>query len=97
MTSQYGQMVGANAVLVSVLLAVEIVLDVAAYFVRDRENATAHLDSAHRVVCVGDSHTYGALVAAAASYPAQLQQLLDAKEPNRFDVINLGVRASIAP
>lgn len=43
------------------------------------------------ILCVGDSHTFGAPLPAEESYPAQLQALLDAQEPGRFRVVNLGV------
>lgn len=45
-----------------------------------------------RVACVGDSITYGFGLADRAheSYPAQLQVLLDAKEPGKYEVRNFG-------
>jgi hypothetical protein len=44
------------------------------------------------VLCVGDSHTYGAPLPREQSYPAQLQQALDAQFSSpRFAVVNLGV------
>lgn len=47
----------------------------------------------HRVVCLGDSFTFGAGVAAAQTYPAALAARLDALAPERFEVINFGVKA----
>ena len=44
-----------------------------------------------RILAVGDSHTYGAAIAAEQSYPAQLQRFLDERAPARFSVINLGI------
>ena len=44
------------------------------------------------VLCVGDSHTYGAPLPEAESYPSQLQARLKATYPDKtFSVINLGV------
>ncbi len=45
-----------------------------------------------RVACIGDSITYGYGLAdrARESYPAQLQKLLDAESPNRYEVRNFG-------
>jgi lysophospholipase L1-like esterase len=42
------------------------------------------------VLCLGDSHTYGAGVTAAEAYPAQLEALLRARG-YRVNVVNLGV------
>jgi hypothetical protein len=44
------------------------------------------------ILCVGDSHTYGAPLPREQSYPAQLQRVLDEGFSSpRFEVINLGV------
>lgn len=43
---------------------------------------------AARILCVGDSFTYG--VGARVSYPVSLQGLLDAAHPGRYHVINRG-------
>ena len=45
-----------------------------------------------RVACIGDSITFGYGIAnrAVDSYPAQLQKLLDAKEPGAYEVRNFG-------
>lgn len=45
-----------------------------------------------KVACIGDSITYGYGIADRAndSYPAQLQKLLDAKEPGKYEVRNFG-------
>ncbi len=43
------------------------------------------------ILCVGDSHTYGAPLPEADAYPAQLQRMLDERLPQwSFEVINLG-------
>ncbi|MDX2168155.1 MAG: SGNH/GDSL hydrolase family protein [Deltaproteobacteria bacterium] len=44
-----------------------------------------------RVVCLGDSSTFGMNVEADDSYPRRLAALLDERHPGRFEVINLGV------
>jgi lysophospholipase L1-like esterase len=43
------------------------------------------------VLCVGDSHTFGAGVPEADTYPARLQAELDALEPGAYAVANHGV------
>jgi len=53
--------------------------------------APAH-PGVYRVLCVGDSITYGFNVDAADTYPRQLEALLAARHPGRrFEVINAGV------
>ncbi len=46
-----------------------------------------------KIACVGDSITYGFKIAERGtnSYPAQLQQLLDKKKPDKWEVRNFGV------
>lgn len=44
-----------------------------------------------RIVCVGDSHTFGVGAEPGNSYPAQLQRLLDKEAPNKYRVYNCGV------
>jgi lysophospholipase L1-like esterase len=44
-----------------------------------------------RVVCLGDSSTFGMNVEAADAYPQVLAELLEARMPGRFQVLNLGV------
>lgn len=44
-----------------------------------------------RIVCLGDSSTFGMNVEAADAYPGVLSELLEAIEPGRFEVLNLGV------
>ncbi len=43
------------------------------------------------ILCVGDSHTYGAPLVAEESYPSQLQDRLDAYSQGAYRVINLGI------
>ena len=44
-----------------------------------------------RVICLGDSSTFGMNVEAADAYPEVLAELLEARMPGRFQVLNLGV------
>jgi len=46
-----------------------------------------------RIICIGDSSTegVGSSDAKQYSYPSQLQRLLDAAAPGRFEVVNLGL------
>lgn len=44
-----------------------------------------------RLLCVGDSNTFGAGLAASESYPSKLQALLDADFGDSIEVVNLGV------
>src|SRR5262245_40641840 len=45
-----------------------------------------------RIICIGDSRTkgIGSSDARLYSYPSQLQDLLDAADPGRFEGVNLG-------
>lgn len=43
-----------------------------------------------RIICLGDSSTFGMNVAAEDAYPQVLGRLLDATHPGRFEVLNLG-------
>ncbi|MEO8602559.1 MAG: SGNH/GDSL hydrolase family protein [bacterium] len=52
---------------------------------------TAKAPGVFRIVCLGDSSTFGFNVEESDSYPAVLQRLLDESHPGRFEVINLGV------
>ena len=44
-----------------------------------------------RVICLGDSSTFGMNVEAADAYPQVLSKLLEEQTPGRFEVLNLGV------
>ncbi|MEN8161441.1 MAG: GDSL-type esterase/lipase family protein, partial [Myxococcota bacterium] len=44
----------------------------------------------YTILCLGDSHTYGAPLPRDESYPSQLQARLDAAFPGDYRVINLG-------
>jgi hypothetical protein len=75
--------------LLSLLILAEIALQVASFFVGSRAGKSPL--RAHRILCVGDSHTYGAGIPASDSYPAALQSILDERAPGAYSVINLGV------
>jgi hypothetical protein len=80
----------ALGVLLAALLLLELSLQLASRFVGDRSGAWRP-GATRRVLCVGDSHTYGALVRREESFPAQLQRLLEQREPGVWSVVNLGV------
>jgi lysophospholipase L1-like esterase len=84
---------GASGVLVVCLglATAEATLQVASLFVHDRSGDGWRPGADYRVLCVGDSHTYGAGVAEPDSYPAHLQRFLDERAPGRYSVLNLGV------
>src|SRR5262245_7356912 len=76
------------------LAILEVVLQVGSFLVPDTGVSTppqAVADSA-RVVCLGDSNTYGLAVERAQAYPQSLQRIWDAKKANgAIQVFNLGV------
>lgn len=78
-----------GAVLAALLIG-EAMLQIGAALIPDRSGEWRP-DASVRVLSVGDSHTFGAGEALDQSYPAHLQALLDAREPGRYSVINLGV------
>jgi lysophospholipase L1-like esterase len=79
----------AGALLLGLALA-ELGLQAAARLASDRA-AAWRPGARNRVLCVGDSHTYGAGVARDETYPALLQRLLDEREPGAHSVVNLGL------
>jgi lysophospholipase L1-like esterase len=80
----------AAAAIVAALVVVELSLQVVALFARGREGAWRP-GAVDRVLCVGDSHTYGAGVRPEEAYPAQLETFLDVVAPGAYAVINRGV------
>jgi lysophospholipase L1-like esterase len=80
----------ALGLVLSAFVLLEVSLQIAARFVGDRSGAWRS-GASHRVLCVGDSHTYGALVRRDEAFPAQLQRLLEQREPGMWSVVNLGV------
>jgi lysophospholipase L1-like esterase len=81
-----------RAVLVVMLavLCAETALQLASLASRGRSELVERARR-HRVLCVGDSHTYGAGVPESDTYPARLQAELDALEPGAYAVANRGV------
>lgn len=80
----------AALILVLTLVFAEGSLQLLSLAVRGRASLP-HAGAATRVLCVGDSHTYGAGVPEPESYPAQLQGFLDQRVPGGFAVVNAGV------
>jgi lysophospholipase L1-like esterase len=81
--------------LVAGLLVLEVVLQTAALVVAPLLARTAGAgpvaaDDRVRVVCVGDSHVYGAMVAPAEAFPEQLDGILR-RHGIRAQVVNLGL------
>lgn len=60
---------------------------------RNREVSAAKPPGVFRIICVGSSNTYGALVNDAETYPAQMEALLNADGRRRFEVWNAGLSA----
>ena len=59
------------------------------------ETAADATEGSFRILCIGDSNTYGTGVERIETYPAQLQQFLNAAPgAPRFQVTNLGVPGS---
>jgi len=57
---------------------------------RGPELSTIPMSGTTRIVCIGDSTTFG-LGGAGCTYPAQMQAILDAQAPGKFESINAGV------
>jgi lysophospholipase L1-like esterase len=72
------------------LVLAEALLRAGSFLVRDRITRPRS-GARHVVLCAGDSHTFGAGVPAADSYPAHLQAILDAHAPGEYAVVNVGV------
>lgn len=74
----------------ALLASGEALLWIGSFFVGERP-ATSRPDASYQILSVGDSHTFGAGLPVEGSYPAQLQERLDAISPGEYSVINLGV------
>lgn len=80
--------------IVVALVAIEATLQVGAWYLRwrGRPEPTAWGVGARRVVCLGDSNTYGLYLQRPQAYPAQVQQRWDARPSlPRVEILNLGV------
>jgi lysophospholipase L1-like esterase len=72
------------------VLALEAILRIAPAFI-DRDRGGALGAGAKRVVCIGDSNTFGVYYPASVSYPGRLQVKLDAAlGSGRFSVVQAG-------
>ena len=78
------------ALVLLALVGIELVLQAFALVAVDRRTDW-RAGATERVLCIGDSHTYGAGVRAEEAYPARLQAILDETEPGRWAVMNRGV------
>jgi len=75
------------------LVVIEVILQVTSLFATPMLERSGELgtDTAITILCVGDSHTYGAPLPEQDAYPAQLQDALEERYPDReWNVINLG-------
>lgn len=72
------------------LVIAELLLQLAASFARNRATVPGH-GTTVRIIAVGDSHVFGAMVEDDESFPAQLQKLLSEQAPGRYSVVNLGL------
>jgi lysophospholipase L1-like esterase len=82
----------ACASIVLLLLVLEVALQIAAHFVRPELAHITPQSGATRILCIGDSNTYGLhLVSELQSYPAQLDRRLHQLPSPRFQVENRGV------
>jgi GDSL-like Lipase/Acylhydrolase family len=78
--------------LVGAFALIEAALWTASLFAtpEDRFARLAPEPGERRILCFGDSNTYGINLPAEASYPAQLGRMLDRDEGNPWRVVNLG-------
>lgn len=74
------------------LLAAEGILQLASLYTHWKYQREIPIlqPSTIRVLCLGDSNVYGLYLPKEDSWPSQLQTLLDAQHPGRYQVINLG-------
>jgi lysophospholipase L1-like esterase len=87
-----GRLVLVAGGLVAGLVVLELVLRAAALVAPHLLDRAAHDDSRGgvRILCVGDSHTYGAMVRPASAYPEQLERVLR-RHGIPATVFNLGI------
>jgi lysophospholipase L1-like esterase len=82
--------------LVVTIVTLEVCLQLAAWVAQIRSGQSGPADLANpqaiNILCVGDSHTWGAGVEAHQNYPAQLETTLARRYPDRdVNAINLGL------
>ncbi len=83
-----------------VLVGVEVVLQLASLgtrYLHARSEASAPRRGALMILCVGDSHTYGATLPEPESYPHQLESSLRSRYERDIQVVNLGVPGMNTP
>ncbi|MCX5792310.1 MAG: hypothetical protein NTY45_08885 [Elusimicrobia bacterium] len=64
---------------------------------RDPPRDAAKPAGVKRIICLGSSNTYGALVNDGQTYPAQLERLLNARGRGKYEVWNAGVCTYMIP
>ena len=64
---------------------------------RDPPRAAAKPAGVKRIICLGSSNTYGALVSDGQTYPAQLERLLNGRGRGRYEVWNTGTCTYMIP
>lgn len=64
---------------------------------RDPPRAAAKPAGVKRIICLGSSNTYGALVGDGQTYPAQLERLLNGRARGKYEVWDAGVCAYTIP
>lgn len=82
------------------LVLIEIAWQLAALvtpIVYARSTASAPREGALTILCVGDSHTYGAPLPEPESYPSQLERRLRSAYERDIQVVNLGVPGMNTP
>lgn len=82
------------AVLILLLIGAELILQAGAAFTRWRYQQDIlpfQPAAATRILCLGDSNTYGIYLPREQSWPSQLQGLLDRQAPGQYQIINLGL------
>jgi lysophospholipase L1-like esterase len=82
------------------LVGIEVAWQLAALVTRNlypRSVASAPREGALTILCVGDSHTYGAPLPEPESYPFQLERSLRSTYEHDIQVVNLGVPGMNTP
>lgn len=77
---------------ISILVMLELTLFLSGRYLLWQRRAAKSRAAGIRIVCAGDSHTFGVGTSMRYSYPMQLERLLNLNNYNqRFSVINLGI------
>ncbi len=80
-------------IVLQIVVTAEITLQLLAFVLPEWSSRAGERsgNGAVTILCIGDSHTYGAPLPPEESYPAQLQALLDARTGSGYRVVNLGI------